>query len=232
MAANRADLLEKKLDCLTKYFLCAEHFTYDCFVDPPNNTRLKKTNNPLNIPIPTIFKCNFDKYVPTSRLEKRKEAELGNKLFEYCIEYLKDERPSELSSPTDQVLKIKSVVGGKSLLNNRVLIPVKTETHDTAVSFSEVIDGNDLDYLNCVNSFAEIDSFCLPDEYHNLIIEEDNPDTVAVHSMDEPGHSPLNGIHDLTCRLCAACFSSQNELTDIAHLMEKINQLLPDTVCI
>lgn len=67
IAANRGDLLEKKLSCITKYYLCSEHFSDDCFSDTPHNTRLKKTQNPINIPIPTIFKCNIDKYIPSSK---------------------------------------------------------------------------------------------------------------------------------------------------------------------
>lgn len=66
-AANRADLLEKKLSCITKYYLCAEHFSDDCFIDPPNNTRLKKTLYPLSIPVPTVFKSNIDKYIPNAK---------------------------------------------------------------------------------------------------------------------------------------------------------------------
>lgn len=67
IAANRPDLMEKKLSCITKYYLCSEHFSDDCFSDPPNNTRLKKTLYPLNIPVPTIFKCNIDKYIPSTK---------------------------------------------------------------------------------------------------------------------------------------------------------------------
>lgn len=47
--------------------MCSEHFTKDCFQDAPKNTRLKKTINPVNIPIPSIFKCNIDRYIPNSK---------------------------------------------------------------------------------------------------------------------------------------------------------------------
>lgn len=67
VAAGRSDLLVKKLSSITKYYLCGEHFTDDCFFDPPLNTRLKKTLNPVSIPVPTIFKCNIDKYVPKAK---------------------------------------------------------------------------------------------------------------------------------------------------------------------
>lgn len=64
MAAGRSDLLDKKLSSITKYFLCSEHFENECFLDPPHNTRLKKTLNPVNIPVPSIFKGNITKYMP------------------------------------------------------------------------------------------------------------------------------------------------------------------------
>lgn len=66
VAANRTDLLTKKLNCITKYYLCSEHFSDDSFLDE-TKTRLKKTLYPVTIPIPTIFKCNFDKYIPNTK---------------------------------------------------------------------------------------------------------------------------------------------------------------------
>lgn len=80
IAANRADLLEKKLSCITKYYLCSEHFSDDCFSDPPHNTRLKKSLYPLNIPVPTVFKCNIDKYIPsTKRSNTNDDADDGER---------------------------------------------------------------------------------------------------------------------------------------------------------
>lgn len=70
IAAGRPDLLEKKINCITKYYLCSEHFTKDCFMDPPANTRLKKKINPVCIPIPSIFKCNIDRYLPINAKSK------------------------------------------------------------------------------------------------------------------------------------------------------------------
>lgn len=57
-------MLEKELNKLTKYYICSEHFEDDCFLDPETKTRLKKNLRPIKVPIPTIFKCNFDKVIP------------------------------------------------------------------------------------------------------------------------------------------------------------------------
>lgn len=67
IAAGRSDLLEKKLTSITKYYLCGEHFEDDSFLDPPQNTRLKKSLNPVNIPVPSIFKSNITKFMPKSK---------------------------------------------------------------------------------------------------------------------------------------------------------------------
>lgn len=67
IAAGRDDLLEKKINTLIKYFLCSEHFTDDCFNDPPRNSRLKRQHRPeVSFPIPTIFNNNIDKYLPNN----------------------------------------------------------------------------------------------------------------------------------------------------------------------
>lgn len=74
IAAGREDLLEKKINSLIKYFLCSEHFTEECFLDPPNNTRLKKLLRPeVWFPIPSIFTSNIDKYIPEQKAQSDAE---------------------------------------------------------------------------------------------------------------------------------------------------------------
>lgn len=64
MAAGRADLLDKDLDKLVKYYMCSDHFEDHCFLDPDTRTRLKKTVRPVVVPIPTIFECNLCDVIP------------------------------------------------------------------------------------------------------------------------------------------------------------------------
>lgn len=64
MAAGRKDLLEKDIHRLIKYFLCSDHFEDDCFEDPVRRDKLIKTKRPVKVPLPTIFRCNFDEVVP------------------------------------------------------------------------------------------------------------------------------------------------------------------------
>lgn len=57
----------KDLNRLIKYYLCSEHFEEDCFHDPKARDKLKKSKRPVKVPIPTIFKCNFDDVIPKNR---------------------------------------------------------------------------------------------------------------------------------------------------------------------
>lgn len=51
------------MEKLVKYYLCSDHFTDDCFLDP-EKTRLKKSLRPIQVPIPTIFQCNLADVMP------------------------------------------------------------------------------------------------------------------------------------------------------------------------
>lgn len=70
-AAGREDLLEKSLCNIIKYYLCSEHFSDDCFQDPPHNRKLRKTSRPVVVPIPTIFHNNFNECVSKSLKEEK-----------------------------------------------------------------------------------------------------------------------------------------------------------------
>ncbi|XP_055679021.1 uncharacterized protein LOC129787461 [Lutzomyia longipalpis] len=63
-AAGREDLLSKPLVKLVKYFMCSDHFEDHCFVPGSKRSVLRKQMHPLEIPVPTIFKSNIDKFVP------------------------------------------------------------------------------------------------------------------------------------------------------------------------
>ncbi|XP_055697034.1 uncharacterized protein LOC129798086 [Phlebotomus papatasi] len=67
-AAGREDLLSKPLLKLVKYFICSDHFEADCFLPGSKRSVLKKQMHPLEIPVPTIFKSNIDKFVPKGLL--------------------------------------------------------------------------------------------------------------------------------------------------------------------
>uniref|UniRef100_A0A6B2EAN9 Uncharacterized protein n=1 Tax=Phlebotomus kandelakii TaxID=1109342 RepID=A0A6B2EAN9_9DIPT len=73
-AAGRDDLLPKPLIKLVKYFICSDHFEPDCFIPGSKKSILKKQMHPLEIPVPTIFKSNIDKFVPKALQGSSPEA--------------------------------------------------------------------------------------------------------------------------------------------------------------
>lgn len=249
-AASRTDLLEKKLESITKYFLCAEHFTDDCFLDPPYNTRLKKTHHPLVIPIPTVFKSNFQKYVPCNSIDRQVIANTECKpnrrvrFQKYVPSNLIDRQvvANAECKPNRRARRNISNVPNNptpsstniSLLNKDAILHMQ-KASDTIIL--NVVDDGDVNYLTSVYSHDGISDYCLADEY-DPIIEEDH--VVGTRTMDETvdpnvSSDPLNvlNIMDMTCRLCASSFCSQNELCNVfgdADLLAKINQLLPEMV--
>lgn len=79
--ARRDDLLDKSLNNIIKYFLCSEHFTDDCFVDPNERTKLRKTIRPVTVPLPSIFHCNIGQYIKN----KSATAEQISDEFDYYL---------------------------------------------------------------------------------------------------------------------------------------------------
>jgi Zinc-finger associated domain (zf-AD) len=57
--AQRPDLMIKKLDNLTKYHLCSDHFSNDAFVDPNVDKSFLKLKKVPSIPMPKIFENNL-----------------------------------------------------------------------------------------------------------------------------------------------------------------------------
>lgn len=62
--AGRDDLADKKLENLTKYYLCSDHFSDGAFVDASvEDKSFLRLNKAVSIPLPTIFEDNLMKNV-------------------------------------------------------------------------------------------------------------------------------------------------------------------------
>lgn len=205
IAAGREDLLEKKIDNIIKYFLCAEHFTDDCFVDPPHNTRLKKILRPnVILPIPTIFKCNIDKYIPTNNKNSSKQSDIENDIYQ--------SNDANCPNITDSICLLNNVA------NDTDLPDIYNINVDTLVED---------------HSFANIDTYDgLDDSYDmNFIIEEDcNTFESASHQSDDTVQQSDKEV--FVCRLCAVLYLSDDicKISRIVGLNDKLNRLLPDMV--
>lgn len=198
------------MDCITKYYLCAEHFTNDCFIDQPYNTRLKKTHHPINIPIPTIFKCNLPKHFANNQWEKPDTTKSRDRRHKVNTE-------SKRSVPAGVSLL------NKIMKNNSVEIKVLNSAND------------DLNNISLGQTIAKYD----PDQGYDvdLIIEETQVDETTNNAETNAELDPLNNpvdIVNLTCRLCACCFYALDELVNIfsdRQLEERVNRLMPGVVC-
>ncbi|XP_024938929.1 zinc finger protein 678 isoform X2 [Cephus cinctus] len=69
-ACDRPELMNKSLDILRRYVLCAEHFEDRWFINPPHNTAFIKTA----LPIPTIFRNNIKEIL----VHQRKNLSVSN----------------------------------------------------------------------------------------------------------------------------------------------------------
>lgn len=209
-AANRPDLLKKTLDCITKYYLCAEHFTNDCFIDPPYNTRLKKTNHPLSIPIPTIFKCNLPKHFTHNQSVKQDPNKSR-------------ERRHKANTESKRPVPAGVSLLNKIMKNNSIEIKILNSAND------------DLNNISSGQNMADYDQ---GEGYDvDLIIEDTQMDetknNVGTNAELDPLNSPVDIVH-LTCRLCASCFCTPDDLFHMfsdRQLEERIHRLMPGEVC-
>lgn len=180
-------------------------------MDPPNNTKLKKTIYPISIPIPTKFESNFNKYVPQAK--SIEYTNLNNQKISKLVK-VKCVNQSDLRS------------GGVSLLNKSTRI-VANESPTKENHEIDVLNVEDDQFDNQVESFAENSKFIVPDNF-DFIIEEECLDTELRNENDQIFYT-INS----TCRLCANCFYSQNDLVNIfsdIQLTENVNRLMPNSV--
>lgn len=198
------------MSSIIKYFLCSEHFTDDCFADPPHNTRLKKSNRPVRFPIPTIFNCNIDKYIPNITINRN---------------------PIVTNDPPDEPSIQESV-----LTDDMSLLPDGYEYHEVSNSASllnNIAEGiSDIDNIDVnIDELANDNSLDHIDPYNiNMIIPVDNEQISELICEDS---NRQNDNLVFVCRLCATMFLTEEELSDIAvhsGLIHKLNVLLPDMV--
>lgn len=207
IAANRADLLEKKLSCITKYYLCSEHFSDDCFVDPPNNSRLKKTLNPISIPVPTIFKCNIDKFIPNSKRNASEDFadEANEERIKLTPNYgtINDFSPMNRSK---EGISMESLSVFHDHYNYADLSSCSASFfNDIAVTMNELSNENSFDHITDCDTLNDI------------------ADEIKHHSQQS----------FLMCRLCAKTYSSSEHLKEFASepgIYETLDAILPNQV--
>lgn len=228
-------MLEKKLNSIIKYYLCSEHFTNDSFIDPPHNTRLKKTSHPVNIPIPTIFLCNIDKYIPCRKQSTNDEEEKQTDESDDITFVLT--HPSESKSRSNHHLNYQEIPIGSSLLKNNSNKNDSSERSSSPHIDNIVVNIENVDYLTDDHTFDNIDTSCTfyitPHELG--LIDEGHKTNIFDTAEDTDGND--NNVDSTTsiyvCRLCAMVFINDDSLLRIADepgLCDKLDRLLPNNV--
>ncbi|XP_062536553.1 uncharacterized protein LOC134205368 isoform X2 [Armigeres subalbatus] len=223
-AAGREDLLDKSINNIIKYFLCSEHFSNECFLDPPHNTKLKKTIRPVVVPIPTIFHNNFNECVSKS---------------------LKDDRPVNAATREEDMIDFslgQERVSGNLINGDRTddstEIHLSTEsvealilTSENDVIISNVNEGtNDLEVF--VPGIGSSDNLKIGEEHMLTIIDPATPEQDQNDGVLEAAAYTEIFVGPTSCRLCLS--TKENELlipifsygSEAAYILES---LLPGT---
>lgn len=217
IAAERLDLLDKSLNNLIKYFICSEHFTNDCFLDPPYNTKLKKTSRPVSAPIPTIFKCNF------------------------FIQNLNNVKTSKIHSVKPYVGKTSDELDSHEKITH-IIEENKTENLEETIIGPQF---NTFDIQNTDNDTSsfllDIEAgYETSDDCSEIDIQNGNelPPIYLLQSNDLNENAKANDMeNENICRLCAKVFDYSDELIklftdnhdDIATTY--LENVVPNTVC-
>lgn len=197
--------MEKKMSSVVKYFLCSEHFTSGCFADPPYNTRLKKTIRPeVSIPIPSIFENNIDKYIPKN----------------VKIDENKSETRDDLSFNGNE-------------LDECYNCEVPSDAHFLDAEMPDINhSGIAINGLINDHSFVDIGGLDTLSDSYDFVIEDQITQT-SNFRMLSPEHAIEPKTVTYMCRMCAAIFATDGELSPISSIMgleAKLHLLLPNMV--
>lgn len=248
------DLLDKSLNNLIKYFICSEHFTDDCFLDPPHNARLKKTSRPVSAPIPTIFHNNILTQNLHNVITTNANTIADTDPILSHIEEVDEPHPAGRDTSTTSAVGekysdlVKSSVSDKKQLTEETL-PVLDKCNESNASINPLIfDVTVEDIQSTKNdvSLSDIESF-----YDTGVRSENalnNSDDIPFSCLQQSNGDVnslatdkklANDYHDV-CRLCAQVFhdsgesihlfndESNDDYEDLA--ISYIEQLLPNMV--
>lgn len=169
----------------------------------------KKTYHPLDIPVPTIFKCNINKFLPNAKKFK------GDS--EYAEEVEAAEAMPLLNSTVGSTVNMK--IDEISIENLSVF-------HDhynypDISSFTTSILNNMSDHdLSNVDSFDPLGNCKLVTDEYDINSTNDRNDNEQYHMT-------------YVCRLCTTIFPSTDGLIELSsdpELYQKLDQILPDMV--
>lgn len=249
--ARRDDLLDKSLNNVIKYFLCSDHFTDDCFLDPPYKTKLKKTIRPVTVPMPSIFRCNIDQYIRYDPLTANNNSNAYNRYtcgdsfgdiaddtdrsqtewIQYDVETHTNQLLIEQINDPNTDRQKTAEAGGDNIDEpiSHLLQQHEVTIVDTSISDNDyntaIIANDDMDdcmYLNKSDAFGYIEPFCLINA-----ISPGFKATDIVNGVEEKSDNPV-----ADSEACATLVDIiQDEcVADSTRLIEKFNGIY-DVTC-
>lgn len=242
--AQRQDLMTKPLNTIIKYFLCSEHFTDDCFVDPQSRSRLKRSVRPFFAPLPSIFKSNIEQYIRTNKPlantdqhgnevdadSLAKTADIYQHFIANSIRKEDDEEQDENDfiyvTPIEDDVNVEEAAEGDNDGQNYII-------HDGS-SQDQVVVRN-------LNFASESSAYLILSDQDEDDKNEELQDEIIVLVEEQETEMELDHaeakerlMNDATCRLCAKVFAVDDGLMRIfgsdQSIHEDLQLLLNDVV--
>lgn len=241
--------------------MCAEHFTDDCFVDPIERTKLRKTTRPVTAPLPSIFQCNIGQYIKSS--DDSAQSTFNNNHSDSSV-WLEDDptfnaaethRPTICKDPiaVETPALTTTTIDYNYLSNDKTLGTIKPylSSDDEILANSSVTDDahhhphQEQDVV-VVDELSD-DNFLISYEcLSNNNIHLNNDDESSSGLMVENANvktKQRNGNEDgEICRLCAIRFNfngkrGEMEMLNIfepgqEHFANDIQLIMPNVVCV
>lgn len=219
-AAGRDDLLEKTLKNLIKYYLCAAHFTDDCFTTELKTT-LKKTSRPISVPIPTIFESNIEQYVPKSATKTSNYV--FSKTIDSAKEYFTENAVDAIQDDEETIQAEEEEEENNPDQFQNYLISTTLQNVEDTLQDNEENEG--IIYFQKVSNIDSLENFYLKDG--DCVDETMSILESTVDTIDEPKQLFV------TCRLCASEFTF-DEVVSIFNtefgIAEFLERLMPNEV--
>lgn len=236
--------------------MCAEHFTDDCFVDPIERTKLRKTTRPVTAPLPSIFQCNIGQYIKSS--DDSAQTTTNNHCDSRSV-WLQDDPTFNAAEVHRTISKDPiavetpvptTMIDYNYLSNDKTLGTIKPylSSDDEILANSSVTDAHHHQKLDVVvvDELSD-DNFlisyeCLSNNNIHLNNDDESSSRLMVENANVKTKQRNSNECGEFCRLCAIRFNingkrSEMEMLNIfepgqEHFVHDIQLIMPNVVCV
>jgi len=204
--AGRDDLADKRLENLTKYYLCSDHFSPEAFVNPNiEDKSFLRLNRTYEIPLPAIFEDNLMKNV---KLVTENPEKFVNYTKHSSIEAQENlRRSSERTRRKQDVVDVSHS-------------PTKEDEEDEELDYEYVSEGLEISRSDETESI-DINIYCRlcgrnPEDLHPIFDEngEFYADTECIRLMPSGLIMKDDGLPQYSCFECLEKLQSCSSIID------------------